>query len=34
MIEDGGPAAAQRRAAASGDLRDVVAWLAGRYGAA
>jgi len=34
MIEDGGPAAAQRRVAAQGDLRDVVNWLADRYGAA
>jgi carboxylate-amine ligase len=34
MLEDGGPAAAQRRVAAHGDLRDVVGWLAERYGAA
>ena len=34
MIEDGGPAAAQRRVAARGDLRDVAGWLADRYGAA
>jgi carboxylate-amine ligase len=34
MLAAGGPAAAQRRVAARGGLRDVVGWLADRYGAA